>query len=107
MSIEFLAPVVLAFCLSVSMTAFPSLARWIAPGLLLQLLLNPRLGSLSEIVGQVADEIVKLGPVRVLRWSAAAIFPVVYLLWTQFIKYVWMPLVFYENEFATIVNSML
>jgi hypothetical protein len=85
----------------------PWMARWIAPGLLLQLLLNPRLGSLSEIVGQVADEIVKLGPVRVLRWSAAAIFPVVYLLWTQFIKYVWMPLVFYENEFATIVNSML
>jgi hypothetical protein len=83
------------------------LTRWILPGLLSQLMTNPQLATVTDTVGASWKEIVKLGPVRVLRWSAATLFPVVYYLWCNFIAYVWIPLVHYENEFETMVTSLL
>eukprot|EP00533_Pseudo-nitzschia_delicatissima_P003540 CAMPEP_0116089648 /NCGR_PEP_ID=MMETSP0327-20121206/6534_1 /TAXON_ID=44447 /ORGANISM="Pseudo-nitzschia delicatissima, Strain B596" /LENGTH=826 /DNA_ID=CAMNT_0003580847 /DNA_START=81 /DNA_END=2561 /DNA_ORIENTATION=- len=52
--------------------------RWILPGLLLQLLVNPAIGSFSTCFFTVVDWIMVVGPVRVLRWFIAVVVPMVY-----------------------------
>ena len=53
--------------------------RWILPGLVLQLLVNPKMESASEVVAIVIDGLLYHGPVRVLRWIVALFYPT--LLW--------------------------
>jgi hypothetical protein len=79
----------------------PFFPRWILPGLVLQLLVNPKMEAVSSWVSYLwREKMVKLGPVRVLRWSEAVVFPVAYYSFHLFIEYVWIPLVHYENTFG-------
>lgn len=56
----------------------PFFARWISPGLLIQLMLNPAIDTVSDCVFDAVRRIYSVGPVRVWRWLVAVIFPIVY-----------------------------
>jgi hypothetical protein len=58
----------------------PFIRRWIIPGLLLQLLVNPAIGSFSVWFFKIIDWVMVIGPVRVLRWCIAVIVPLGYAL---------------------------
>jgi hypothetical protein len=73
----------------------PFVARW--TGLLLQLLVNPEMDYLSKLLGQVLDIAFELGPIRVLRWCIAVLFPLIYLSYHFIIEYIWLPVVKAEN----------
>ena len=51
--------------------------RWIMPGLMLQLLVNPKMGYVSSLVGCGLTKLLRHGPVRALRWIIALFYPVV------------------------------
>eukprot|EP00980_Cylindrotheca_fusiformis_P005739 scaffold1194_cov127-Cylindrotheca_fusiformis.AAC.16 len=73
----------------------PFFKRWIIPGLVFQLLVNPQLGNVASWAFKTGDKILENGPARVYRWSAAVAFPLIYLcaydigvpLWTRFATY--------------------
>jgi IQ calmodulin-binding motif len=56
----------------------PFFARWIMPGLLIQLLLNPAIDSVSDIVFYGLRNMYTIGPIRVWRWIVAVCLPIVY-----------------------------
>jgi len=58
----------------------PFFKRWIFPGLLLQLLVNPAIGSFSVWFFATVNGIMVIGPVRVLRWCIAVVVPMGYAL---------------------------
>jgi hypothetical protein len=68
----------------------PFFTRWILPGLVLQLLVNPKLDAVSGVVGSGLERAMDLGPIRVLRWSVAVVFPLMYLLYYLTAAYVTM-----------------
>jgi DNA-binding TFAR19-related protein (PDSD5 family) len=53
----------------------PFVARWILPGLVLQLLVNPQMETVSEYVWEGMASLLAFGPVRVFRWAAALFYP--------------------------------
>ena len=85
----------------------PFFARWLIPGLALQLLLNPQLATLADCVATFWNAVLDFGPVRVLRWSVTTIVPIVVFLWQKFTRYVWMPLVKYENNVDALVDDII
>ena len=56
----------------------PFFRRWIIPGLLLQLLVNPAIYTFSTWFFAITDWIMVVGPVRVLRWFIAVVVPMGY-----------------------------
>jgi hypothetical protein len=72
--------------------------RWLLPGLLLQLLVNPQMGAISSLVKHMAKAVMALGPVRVWRWAAAFAYPLLRITFTAVQWYVWRPLVSRENK---------
>jgi len=56
----------------------PLFRRWIFPGLLLQLLVNPAIERFSIGCFRVVDLVMTVGPVRVLRWCIAVAVPAAY-----------------------------
>lgn len=55
----------------------PFFARWIFPGLLFQLLINPEMDSVCTFLTRSFVEMMYFGPVRVLRWTVALFYPLV------------------------------
>ena len=53
----------------------PLVERWILPGLILQLLVNPQMESVSDVVWESMASLMAFGPVRVFRWAAALFYP--------------------------------
>lgn len=60
----------------------PMFKRWIAPGMLLQLLVNPRMKNVDAILRGFVDSINKIGPTRFVRWLLAFSPVVVYIMST-------------------------
>jgi len=56
----------------------PFFKRWIVPGLLIQLLLNPAIDTLSNMVFAIMRDIYEIGPVRVWRWIVTVFLPIAY-----------------------------
>lgn len=56
----------------------PFLRRWIFPGLLLQLLVNPAIGNFSALFFAITNWIQLVGPIRVVRWCIAVVVPMLY-----------------------------
>jgi hypothetical protein len=52
--------------------------RWITPGLVIQLLVNPYMKTVSTWTFETVSKILEYGPVRVYRWNATVVFPLVY-----------------------------
>lgn len=78
----------------------PAFPRWIAPGMVLQLLLNPRMDVVAGGVYRAVTSIRALGPVRVFRWTVAFFFPV-FLLVRGRVSRAWSLLVTSQNQGAT------
>jgi hypothetical protein len=64
----------------------PFFNRWIFPGLLLQLLVNPSIGPLANTVFSILKQVIDLGPVRVLRWTIAVLTPLLYAVYKLIVK---------------------
>ena len=74
----------------------PMFARW--TGLLLQLLINPRVANVSQATLQIFQKMIIIGPVRTYRWLITVAFPFSYYASALFITYVWLPYVEFENS---------
>uniref|UniRef100_A0A7S3L5Y3 Uncharacterized protein n=1 Tax=Amphora coffeiformis TaxID=265554 RepID=A0A7S3L5Y3_9STRA len=71
----------------------PFFPRWIAPGVLLQMIVNPQMDTIAELIATAVTKIQDLGPIRVFRWIVAVFFPIfLYLadvsprLWAKFVS---------------------
>ena len=72
--------------------------RWILPGLVLQLLVNPQMETTSKYVGKLLANIIYVGPVRGWRWMAALWYPLLRTLVRVVEIYIWRPLVQQQNQ---------
>eukprot|EP00977_Amphora_coffeiformis_P022519 scaffold10926_cov163-Amphora_coffeaeformis.AAC.4 len=75
----------------------PAFERWVAPGMALQLLLNPRMDMVAGIVSRLVTSIRILGPVRVFRWTVAFFFPV-FLVFRSRVSRGWSVIVTSQNK---------
>lgn len=76
----------------------PFVKRWIVPGILIQLLLNPRMMEVSAAVKAfVRHTVSDVGPVTAWRWSAALFIPVFTFAAERFNRHVWRRFVQEEN----------
>ncbi|CAJ1953681.1 unnamed protein product [Cylindrotheca closterium] len=85
----------------------PFFARWILPGLVLQLAVNPYLKTVSGWTSFTLRHITKLGPVRVYRWNATVLLPLLFFVWRHSIQPMWLSLVEFENKHDLIPDDAL
>lgn len=71
----------------------PFLIRWIAPGLMLQLAVNPQMESTSTAAFALVNHALKIGPIRVWRWIDAFFYPTLVVVFDFVERKVWIPLV--------------
>lgn len=76
----------------------PFFTRWILPGIVLQLFVNPQMETVGRWVFSLMKEIMKAGPILVYRWSAALFYPLFIAAVYYIDHYVWRPLVKLENK---------
>ena len=81
----------------------PFFPRWILPGLILQLLVNPNIATVSGHVWRAWNKLLMLGPARVFRWFSTVFFPIIYFGWKALIDSFWLPLVQRENMIKAII----
>jgi hypothetical protein len=68
--------------------------RWILPGLVLQLAVNPHLASTSRALGRMLDQIFHhIGPVRVFRWASALFYPLFLMTLDSLERNVWVHII--------------
>lgn len=53
----------------------PFFTRWLFPGLLLELVVNPEMESTSRFLGRLVIDIFRVGPVRVWCWTVVLFYP--------------------------------
>ena len=75
----------------------PFFKRWILPGLLLQLLVNPKMAPTSQALWNVLQKIFEIGPVRVFRWTSAFIYPLFLFLFDFTERRIWVSFVRDQN----------
>jgi hypothetical protein len=78
----------------------PFFQRWILPGLVLQLLVNPYMKAVSEWIVEVGSQLLDHGPIRVWRWVATVFFPLLYVMSMRIALPSWRMLVEYQNQIA-------
>mmetsp|Transcript_4344 Transcript_4344/g.7263 ORF Transcript_4344/g.7263 Transcript_4344/m.7263 type:complete len:767 (-) Transcript_4344:33-2333(-) len=76
----------------------PFVSRWLIPGIILQLLVNPQMETVSKYVGAFLDYTHQVGPIRVYRWTAAFFYPLLSVIGYYLIHDVWRPLVKKNNN---------
>jgi len=76
----------------------PFLPRWILPGIILQLMVNPQMESVSKHVWRFLHYCRHLGVIRVYRWAAVVFYPLSMALMHTFIHKIWRPLVQRSNK---------
>ena len=80
------------------------LQRWIVPGIVSQLLVNPKL----EGIAILASQIMTIGgPVRIWRWFVVIFFPVFHGMYEPFEQRIWLPLVAHHNQIDFELDDML
>lgn len=72
--------------------------RWLLPGLVLQLLVNPKMASTSKSLWGVLHQLFDIGPVRVWRWTSAVFYPLFIVLFDFAERKVWAPFVHDQNH---------
>ena len=80
----------------------PWFPRWIAPGLTLQLILNPNVSDVSDAVSRFIKHMSNIGPVRTYRLLIAAGIPLAYTLAYLFMDFIWLPMVDHQNTVKVI-----
>ena len=76
----------------------PFIKRWIIPGLLLQLLINPQMEAASKVFFKLLHSSFQVGPIRVWRWIRALFYPLLVLLFDVAESFIWIPLVAFANR---------
>jgi len=76
----------------------PIFQRWIAPGLLVQLLANPQMENFSIALCNLVVASIDIGPVKVIRWIQALFFPLLVGVFDFLESRVWVPFVAYINQ---------
>jgi len=118
---EFVVLVGLAYFLDVFITFFtgefhpangvlvpkPFFVRWILPGLVLQLAVNPYMKTVAGWTSDLFRSVLKLGPIRVYRWSATVFFPLLHFVWKHSMQPLWLCFVEFENKYNLIPDDAL
>ena len=78
----------------------PFFTRYLLPGLLLQLVVNPQMVRTGAFFIEAAKWIGHVGPVRVWRWTAALFYPLIRAASLWITRRIWMPLVDDQNTNA-------
>lgn len=81
-----------------SLVPKPFFSRWLLPGIILQLLVNPQMETVSKYVGYALQYANHVGPIRVYRWTAAFFYPLFSVLLHFFIHAIWRPFVKKNNQ---------
>jgi hypothetical protein len=76
----------------------PFVARWLIPGIVLQLIVNPQMETVSQYVWKLLSYTNHTGFIRVYRWTAAFFFPLFSVTMHFFIDNIWRPLVKDNNR---------
>ena len=76
----------------------PFVKRWLLPGLVLQLLVNPQMETTSKYVGKMLTSINHVGPVRAWQWTAALWYPLLKSVVRVVEIYIWLPFVKQQNQ---------
>lgn len=76
----------------------PFFPRWILPGIILQLLVNPQMETVSKHVGRFLVYCRHLGVIRVYRWTAVIFYPLSMAMTHILIHKIWRPLVQTSNK---------
>ncbi|CAB9526304.1 expressed unknown protein [Seminavis robusta] len=72
--------------------------RWIAPGILLQLIVNPEMETVSKNVWSVLMGSMRAGPIRVWRWVEALFYPLLVFMFGLLEFKFWIPAVATVNK---------
>ena len=83
----------------------PFLKRWILPGIVLQLLVNPQMETVGKGVIWTFSFLSNFGPDRVWRWTAVLFFPIVTMILHAMENCVWTPLVTKQNRHIVNVTT--
>jgi hypothetical protein len=75
----------------------PMFKRYVLPGLMLQLLVNPQMSQFSRILVALVNRVLDNDPVRVWRWTAALFFPFLRTIMMLMFNHLWIPLVRDQN----------
>ena len=75
----------------------PFFKRWVLPGLCLQLLVNPTMETVSDVLYLAVTGLIRRGPFRVLRWTVALFYPAA-MLSLHSIRRLWLSLVLAQNK---------
>ena len=75
----------------------PFFQRWILPGLVLQLLVNPKMASTSKLLRDLFHFIFDVGPVRFWRWAIAVFYPL-FIVVFEILERIWIRLVADQNH---------
>ena len=118
---EFVVMVGVAYFLDVFVTFFngefdplsgvlmqkPFFPRYVLPGVLLQLLVNPHMKTISRWTASGMRKSLYYGPVRVYRWNATVLFPLLFFVWQHSMQPLWLSLVEFENKHDLIPDDAL
>jgi len=78
----------------------PFTVRWLLPGLMLQMLVNPKMAEVSAAIKRLWRGIHYIGPARVWRWTVVLIEPVFFAFYGWYERNVWSRMVVVQNTKA-------
>lgn len=75
----------------------PFFTRWMFPGLLFQLLVNPQMETTSRHVLRLVRDTLQVGPGRAWRWTEALFYPLFIIMVAVIQRFLWRPLLQQQN----------
>ena len=75
----------------------PFFKRWLIPGLIFQLVVNPQMETITKRVVHLLNGILTVGPIRAYRWAAVLFYPLFQFMVHTLQDHVWRPLVDHQN----------
>ena len=82
----------------------PFMVRWLLPGLMLQVLVNPKMAEVSAAIKRLWRGIHYIGPARVWRWTVVLIEPVFFAFYGWYERNIWTRMVVVQNTKAKPVS---
>jgi hypothetical protein len=84
----------------------PFFERFLFPGLLLQLLVNPEMDTIAHVISRFLVGIIHHDPIRILRWTVALFYPL-FLALTSVVRKLWLSYVINENQRNALHRSFI
>lgn len=80
--------------------------RWVFPGILMQLLLNPKMKEMYDLVSMFVNKTMENGIIRTFRWNLTVIVPLLYHLGTLFVRYPWAKFCELQNAYPSFSRNL-